>query len=102
MGKNKLHPTQVRALEKVWRHGLTDAQMQIVDVLDEWSKQYPESPSIYEIVNLTGLSYGAVWTALGVLEYFGYISLCRDVKGRMYHRGVIVNHGFDLSEDSYE
>lgn len=98
MAKKRLHPTQERALEQVWRRGLSDAQMRIVDALDKWSVDNPESPTIYEIVGLTGLSYGAVWTALPVLEYFGYISTCRDCKGRMYHKGIIVNHGFDLSE----
>lgn len=102
MAKKKLHPTQERALDNVWRKGLSDAQMRIVEALDTWSESNPESPTIHEIMDLTGLSYGAVWTALAVLEYFGYISTCRDCKGRMYHRGVIVNHGFDLSEDSYE
>ena len=102
MGKAKLHPTQERALAQVWRRGLSASQMRIVDALDKWSVDNPESPTIYEIVGLTGLSYGAVWTALAVLEHFGYIDICRDCKGRMYQRGLIVNHGFDLSEDSYE
>ncbi len=96
--KRKLHQTQQRALDNVWKRGLTDVQVAVVNALDAHSKINPESPSIHEIVEMTGLSYGAVWTSLAVLEYFGYIEICRDCKGRMYHRGVIVNHGFDLSE----
>lgn len=100
--KKRLHPTQQRALDNVWRRGMTDAQMRIVEALDKWSVDNPDSPTIHEIMDLTGYSYGAVWTSLAVLEHFGYITTCRDCKGRMYQRGLIINHGFDLSEDSYE
>ena len=97
--KRRLHKKQKRAIGNVWNHGLSGIQAQVIDALDMYSRVNPESPSIYEIVNMTGLSYGTVWNSLAVLEHFGYIDICRDCKGRMYWRGIIVNYGFDLSED---
>ena len=98
MARKDLHPTRLRALERVWQKGLSDAQKRIVDALDGWFDERPDGPTINEIMGMTGLSFGAVWTALPVLEHLGYVIITRDRKGRQRHRGVILMHGFDLSE----
>lgn len=97
-GKKKLHPTRQRALDNVWRKGLTPTQIKVVNTLDKFFTESADEPSIEEIAEKAGLSYGAVWTALGVLEYFGYVVICRDHKGRALRRGVMFMYGFNLAE----
>lgn len=95
--KNKLHPLRQRALDNVWRRGLSDVQIKVVNFLDAHNDT-EDAPSLEEIAAATGLSYGAVWTALGVLEHFGYVVICRDHKGRALRRGVLFMYGFNLAE----
>lgn len=97
--KIKLHPLRQRALDKVWEKGLTDVQKKIVNALDARFRETETEPSLEEIATATGLSYGAVWTAIGVLEYFGYVVICRDHKGRALRRGVMFMYGFNLSTE---
>lgn len=96
--KKRMHPTRQRALDNVWRNGLTGPQIRVVNALDKRFDEGADEPSLHEIVELTRLSYGAVWTALGVLEHFGYVVINCDHKGRALRRGVMFMHGFDLSE----
>jgi biotin operon repressor len=97
--KHKLHPLRQRALDNVWRHGLSDVQKKIVNALDARFSETEAEPSLEEIAAATGLSYGAVWTAIGVLEHFGYVVICRDHKGRALRRGVMFMYGFNLSAE---
>lgn len=101
-GKKKLHPIRQRAIDNVWRYGLTARQIRVVNALDKYSVQNPDEPSLYEIADMTRLSYGAVWTAVGVLEHFGYVAISRDYKGRAYRRGILFIHGFKLDEGLYD
>lgn len=96
--KHKLHPLRQRALDNVWRHGLSDVQKKVVNALDMLFNKGNDEPSLEEIAAATGLSYGAVWTAIGVLEHFGYVVICRDHKGRALRRGVMFMYGFNLAE----
>lgn len=97
--KNKMHPTRQRAIKKVWQRGLTEQQKTILNVLDRLSKEATDEPSLEEIAELTGLSYGAVWTAIGVFEHYRYLVISRDHKGRAYHRAITFLHGLSLAED---
>jgi hypothetical protein len=96
----RLHATQKAAIDRAWREGLTVAQIKIVEALDCWFDENPTGPSIHEIMDLTGLAFGTIWTALPVLEHFGYAIVNRDRKGRVLRRGVILMHGFDLTKDA--
>ena len=96
--KKKLHPTRQRALDNVWRKGLTEPQIKVVNAFAKLFKDGVYAPSLEEIAAATGLSYGAVWTALGVLEHFGYVVINCDHKGRALPRGVMFMYGFNLAE----
>lgn len=100
--KIKLHPLRQRALDNVWRHGLSDVQKKIVNALAALPCDMADGLTIEEIADLAGLSYGAAWTAIGVLAHFGYISIDCDHKGRAYWRSVSFMYGFKLVESEYD
>jgi hypothetical protein len=99
MPKKHLHTTQERAIAAVWQRGLSDTQIQIVNTLDKWFDEYPDGPTLHEMMDLTGLSFGAIWKSLGVLEFFGYVIVNRTRKGRIVNRGVVLIVGFDAAKD---
>lgn len=96
----RLHATQQKAIDRAWQEGLSAAQIKLIESLDNWFDENPEGPTLHEMMKLTGLAFGTIWTALPVLEHFGYVIVNRDRKGRVLKRGVILMFGFDLEKDA--
>lgn len=93
----RLHETQVEVLRRVRRRGgaLTPAMRKIIDALDTWFDEHPQGPSRNELISMTGLSHGAIWLYLPVLEDQGYVRIVRNRHGRARKNGVILMRGLD-------
>lgn len=100
MARKKLTREQRIAIEEVWRYGLNDAQIKLVNMLDNWFDENPQGPTLHEMEAKAKISFGAVHTALAVLEYFGYVWINRDRKGRVVNGGIVLVTGFDLDKDA--
>lgn len=99
MAHKKLHPRQQQAVNRLWERGcLTPIQKKIIQVLDQYFDDFQDGITVDEIRVLANVSYGAAWTALGVLDSLRYVTIPKDHKGRALHRGLIFLHGLGLSE----
>lgn len=100
MGKKKLNQEQRVAIEEVWRYGLNDAQIKLVNALDNWFDEYPQGPTLRQMQEMAELAFGTVHISLAVLEYFGYVNINRDRKGRIVPGGIVLIFGFDMEKDA--
>ena len=100
MGKKKLYKEQKIAIEEVWRYGFNDAQIKLVNALDNWFDEYPQGPTLKQMQKMANVAFGTVHISLAVLEAFGYVNINRDRKGRIVQGGIVLLHGFDLEKDA--